>query len=71
MDDAKGLNVFTDASEEHCGCVVTQVPKEQQAWRVEDQDYQPLLFLSGNFTGTASRWPFVEKKAYALIETVK
>ncbi len=38
---------------------------------MEDQDYQPLLFLSGTFTGTASCWPFVEKEAYALIETVK
>jgi hypothetical protein len=38
---------------------------------LKDQGHQPLAFLSGSFKGAASRWPIVEKEAYAIVETCK
>jgi RNase H-like domain found in reverse transcriptase len=29
-----------------------------------------LAFLSGSFKNAASRWPIVEKEAFAIVETV-
>ncbi|ETV95821.1 hypothetical protein H310_10866 [Aphanomyces invadans] len=36
----------------------------------EHWDHEPLMFLSGIFTGAASRWSIVEKEAYAIVETL-
>ncbi len=71
LDPAQELCVFTDASEKHWGAVVTQIPAEDSGRPLEDQAHQPLMFLSGAFTGAAGRWPIIEKEAFALVETVK
>ncbi len=70
-DLAKKLCVFADASEGFWGAVITQVPMEHVTRAFEDQHHEPLMFLSGTFTGAASRWATVEKEAFALVETVK
>jgi hypothetical protein len=50
---------------------VTQVEVGELAKPLKDQVHQPLAFLSGSFKGAASRWPIVEKEAYAIVETCK
>ncbi|ETV79142.1 hypothetical protein H257_07229 [Aphanomyces astaci] len=61
------LCVFADASEEHWGAVITQVPPDQLNRKFEAQSHEPLMFLSGTFTGAAGRWAIVEKEAYAIV----
>ncbi len=53
------LCVFVDVSEAHWGAVITQVPSGQLEHTLEDQDHEPLMFLSGTFNGAASRWTTV------------
>jgi RNase H-like domain found in reverse transcriptase len=35
-----------------------------------EQNHSPLAFLFGSFKNAASRWPIVEKEAFAIVETV-
>jgi len=63
--------VFTDASQDHWGAVVTQVCPGELSKPREDQEHEPLAFLSGSFKDASSRWPIVEKEAFAIVETCK
>ncbi|CAK4194837.1 unnamed protein product, partial [Aphanomyces euteiches] len=62
----KAICLFADASADHWGAVCTQVPKEDLELTVDKQRHEPLAFLSGSFTGASSRWPVIEKEAYAV-----
>ena len=68
---AKRLCVFTDASDLHWGAVITQVPQDQLGNEFEKQEHQPLMFLSGTFSGAAKRWSVAEKEAFAIVETLR
>jgi RNase H-like domain found in reverse transcriptase/Integrase zinc binding domain len=61
--------VFTDASQNVWSAVVTQVPPEDLDNPLADQRHEPLAFISGAFKGASSRWPIVEKEAFAIVET--
>ncbi|OWZ04249.1 hypothetical protein PHMEG_00023876 [Phytophthora megakarya] len=63
------LSVFTDASDSHWGAVITQVPADHTARMFAEQHHEPLMFLSGTFSGSAKAWAIVEKEAYAIIAT--
>jgi hypothetical protein len=63
--------VFTDASQDHWGAVVTQVVSGELSKPLQDQHHEPLAFLSGSFKDASSRWPIVEKEAFAIVETCK
>ncbi|KAJ8558819.1 hypothetical protein ON010_g8630 [Phytophthora cinnamomi] len=65
------LCLYSDASAEFWGSVVTQIPSEDAGKSLEEQRHAPLAFLSGKFVGASSRWPTVEKEAYAIIESCK
>ncbi|KAF0739334.1 hypothetical protein Ae201684_004903 [Aphanomyces euteiches] len=69
-DPYKRICVFADASEKHWGSVITQIPMEDQSRPLAAQRHEPLMFLSGTFSGAASRWAIVEKEAYAIVETL-
>ncbi|KAF0711038.1 hypothetical protein As57867_005399, partial [Aphanomyces stellatus] len=69
-DPLQRICVFADASEGHWGSVITQVPPDQLQRPFDAQNHQPLMFLSGTFTGAAGRWAIVEKEAYAIVETL-
>ncbi len=71
LDPEQELCVFTYASTWHWEAVVTQIPSADRGRPIEDQAHQPLMFLSGTFTGAAERWALIEKEAFALVETVK
>ena len=69
-DDTKALCIFTDASDSHWSAVVTQVPPEHFSQPFEEQQHQPLLFLSGSFKGASSRWSIIEKEAFPILQVV-
>ncbi|KAH9100833.1 hypothetical protein Ae201684P_007025 [Aphanomyces euteiches] len=54
--------VFADASDLHWGGVVTQIPPEQADRELDALQHEPLMFLSGTFSGAAQRWAIVEKE---------
>jgi hypothetical protein len=54
-DPTKRVCVFTGASDLHWGAVISQVSMDSMDKPVEDQDHAPLTFVSGTFSGAASR----------------
>jgi RNase H-like domain found in reverse transcriptase len=47
-----------------------QVPEHHLYLAVQEQQHQPLAFISGRFRGSQERWTIPEKEAFAVIETV-
>ena len=70
-DPTKEVCWFTDASLDHWGAVVTQVPTADIGEPLDEQQHEPLAFLSGKFVGAPSRWAIVEKEAFAIVESCK
>jgi hypothetical protein len=63
------LCLYTDASDAFWSAVVTQVPPPDLDLPPAEQKHEPLAFLSGRFTGSSTRWPIIEKAAFAIITT--
>ena len=68
-DPKQIICVFTDASEDYWGAVVTQIPPEDLHKRTEEQKHEILALLSHSFKGSQQRWAIVEKEAYAIVAT--
>jgi RNase H-like domain found in reverse transcriptase len=49
---------------------VTQIDEEQLDLPMEEQDHQPLAFLSGEFKGAQLRWTVPEKEGFSIVDTV-
>lgn len=62
--------LFTDASDTHWAAVLTQIPNLQQRKTVEEQEREPLCFLSVAFTGTSANGIVTEKEGSALVESM-
>ncbi|OWZ12211.1 hypothetical protein PHMEG_00014665 [Phytophthora megakarya] len=56
------LPVFTDAIESHWGAVINQMPPDHVAHLFSEQHHEPLIFLSGIFSGAARSWAIVVRK---------
>jgi RNase H-like domain found in reverse transcriptase len=69
-DSDKRICVLTDASYCCYAGLVTQIDEEQLDPPLEDQDHQPLAFLSGEFKGLQQRWPVPEKEVFAIVDAV-
>ncbi|ETV91955.1 hypothetical protein H310_13604 [Aphanomyces invadans] len=54
---------WRNASDLHWGGVVTQIPPEQEDRELDAQEHEPLMFLSGTFSGAAQRWAIEVVKA--------
>ena len=63
----KRVCLYTDASQDFWSAIATQVPPSDLNLSPKVQRHEPLAFLSGRFTGAMSRWPIIEKEAYAII----
>jgi RNase H-like domain found in reverse transcriptase len=50
-DQDKTICVLTNASDRFYAGLVTQIDEEQMDLPMEEQDHQPLAFLSGKFKG--------------------
>uniref|UniRef100_H3H3G8 Integrase catalytic domain-containing protein n=1 Tax=Phytophthora ramorum TaxID=164328 RepID=H3H3G8_PHYRM len=55
--------LYTDASQDFWGAVVTQLESHEVSLPLDQQNHRPLAFLSGRFVGAAVRWPTIEKEA--------
>jgi RNase H-like domain found in reverse transcriptase len=69
-DPDKRICVLTDASDRFYAGLVTQIDEEQLDLPMEEQDHQPLAFLSGEFKGAQLRWTVPEKEGFAIVDTV-
>jgi len=65
--------MFPDASDEHWGSFLTQVPESEfySDVPVEDMSHEPLGFLSGSFRGSQLRWATVDKEGFAFVSTFR
>jgi hypothetical protein len=69
-DPEKRKFVLTDASVRLYDGLVTQIHEEHLDLSIEEQDHQPLAFLSGEFKGAQQRWTVPEKEGFAIVDTV-
>ena len=62
--------MFPDASDEHWGSFLTQMPQEELDRDVsaEDMTQKPLGFLLGIFKGSQQRWATVDREGFAVVE---
>ncbi len=66
------LLLMTDASDKGWSIVLMQSRNYNPALSIGDQDdLEPLYFLSGTFTGAARNWAINEKEAYPIMESLK
>ncbi|KAE9054731.1 hypothetical protein PF005_g33085 [Phytophthora fragariae] len=63
--------LYTDASQDSWGAVVTQLSPEEIQLPLDQQHHRPLAFLSGRFAGASSRWATIEKEAFAIVESTR
>jgi transposase InsO family protein len=68
-DPRKEFCLFTDASREGWGALLTQLLGEHLSKPVAEQPHQPLAFLSGIFRGSQLNWSTVDKEAFAVKES--
>jgi RNase H-like domain found in reverse transcriptase len=69
-DPDKRICVLTDSSDLFYAGLVTQIDEEQLDVPMEEQEHQPLAFLSGEFKGAQLRWTVPEKEGFAIVDTV-
>jgi RNase H-like domain found in reverse transcriptase len=69
-DPDKRICVLTDASDRFDAGLVTQIHEEQLDLPTQEQDHQPLAFMSGEFKGAQLRWTVSEKEVFAIFDTV-
>jgi RNase H-like domain found in reverse transcriptase len=65
----KRIFVLTDAADRFNAGLVT-IHEEQLDLPNEEQDHQPLAFLSGEFKDAQIRWTVPEKDGFAIVDTV-
>lgn len=63
--------MFSDVSDLHWGAAINHVTHEHLSREFSEQHHEPLMMISGTFSGAAKRWAIVEKEAYAIGETCK
>ena len=65
--------MFPDASDEHWGSFLTQVPQSEfeSGVPVEDMSHEPLGFFSGTFRGSQLRWATVDNEGFAIASTFR
>ena len=62
--------LFTDASDTHRAAILPQISDSQKRMPVEEQEHEPLCFLSGAFTGASKNWSVPEKEGFAIVEAM-
>jgi RNase H-like domain found in reverse transcriptase len=61
---------LTDASDRFYAGLVKQIDGEQLDLTMEEENHQPIAFLSGEFKGAQLRWTVPEKECFAIVDTV-
>jgi hypothetical protein len=63
-DPDKRICVLSDASDRFYAGLVTQIDDKLLDILMEEQDHQPVVFLSGDFKGAQQRWTVPEKEGH-------
>jgi hypothetical protein len=63
--------LYTDASDECWGAILTQVRTEDLERDVEEQRHEPLGFLSGEFKGSQLNWSVCDKEAFPIYNVTR
>ena len=66
-DPKQRVCIFPDASDNHWGLFITQVPHEDLDKEFEKQRHSPLVIMSGSFKNSSKRWHIKEKEAYPIM----
>jgi RNase H-like domain found in reverse transcriptase len=69
-DPEKRICVLINASDLFYAGLVTQIDEKQLDLLMEEQDHQPLAFLSGEFKGAQQRWTVPKKECFVIVDTV-
>jgi hypothetical protein len=69
-DPEKRICVLINASDLFYAGLVTQIDEKQLDLPMEEQDHQPLAFLSGEFKGAQQRWTVPKKECFVIVDTV-
>jgi RNase H-like domain found in reverse transcriptase len=69
-DPDKRICFLKDASDRFYAGLVIQIDEEQLDLPMEEQDHQPLEFLSGELKGAQLRCTVPEKEGFAIVDTV-
>ena len=64
------IHLFTNESGTHWAAILTQIPADDIKKEVENQCHEPLLFLSGSFTGSARSWSVPENESFPIVEAM-
>ncbi|EGZ11977.1 hypothetical protein PHYSODRAFT_336458 [Phytophthora sojae] len=64
------LVLYTDASQDHWGAILTQLEPGGLALPLGEQKHRPLAFLSCRFAGIPSLWPMIKKEAFAIVKSL-
>ena len=73
-DSSKEFCLWTDASADSWGAVLTQVPAHEfhdDSLDWNSWSHEPLAFLSGVFRGSELRWAIPDKEAFAIFNSCK
>lgn len=69
--DAWYVCLYTAASQEYRGSIITQIAERELSKPRWGQDHFPLAFISRLFKGSMLKLAKVEKEAFAIMETCK
>jgi hypothetical protein len=71
FDEDKQVCLFTDASHEFYGVMLTQNDDLECSKPIWDQKHSPLAFLSGKFNNSQLNWSTTEKEADPIVLAMK
>ncbi|CEO98733.1 Reverse transcriptase domain-containing protein [Plasmodiophora brassicae] len=60
--------MFPDASNQFWSVFLTQIPYSDLVKSYDEQQHEPLAFISGSFKDNQLRWATIEKEAFAIVE---
>ena len=69
-DPRRGLGIMCDASDLYWSCVIVQLedPTFVEGTSFDDLKIKPMLFLSGEFKGSETRWHISQKELYPILQ---
>lgn len=69
-DPSQRFCINTDACDDKCSGIATQIPSTDVDHPPSEQQNAPLAFLSGRCTVTKSSWAVLEKEVWAVVATL-
>lgn len=64
--DGYEIFLFTDTRDKHLAAILSQLPSEQRQNSIEEEEKEPLCFLSGSLTVSSENWIVPEKEGFTI-----